>query len=57
MRHLLFLTLWRTKSWARADRSWLVWADRGDGVYRITPLGLLNSVLVRMGYQLQLEPL
>lgn len=55
MSRLLFLTLWRTRDFARADRSWFIWADRGDGVYRLTPLGLLNSVAYRLGYQLQLE--
>ena len=52
---LLFFTLWRTRSYERADRSRLIWADRGDGIYRLSPLGLLNTGLRALDLQLALE--
>lgn len=57
MSRLLFLTLWRTRNRDRADRSRLIWSDRGDGWYRISPLGLLNTVLARFDRQMALERL
>lgn len=50
-------TLATTTDRARAERSWLLWGEwpKASGVFRLTPLGIVNGLLNRVGVELEVR--